>query len=122
MTPKTIILTGASRGLGLSILQILLSPPFSARVVTISRSLPQSLLALKESYPDQLELVQGDVAAREVSHKAVNVAKERWGTIDSVVLNAGVLEPLGKVADVDVFVPFRPWLSFILLSADPCYL
>ncbi|CDZ96277.1 Predicted dehydrogenase [Phaffia rhodozyma] len=101
MSPKTIILTGASRGLGLSILKLLLLPPFSAQVISISRSLPRALLDLKKQNPDRLQLIQGNVNERYVSEKAVESARA-WGGVDSIILNAGVLEPLGKVADIDV--------------------
>lgn len=101
MSP-VVLLTGASKGLGLSTLSLLLSAPLSARVVCVSRSLSAELSSLAQSHPDNVELVQGDVALRETSKRAVNKAIERWGALDAVVLNAGSLEPLGRVAEVDV--------------------
>jgi len=90
MSP-VIILTGASRGLGLSILQLLLNA--NARVVTLSRSKPDGLVKLQEEYKDQLEVVQGDVALIEDNAKVVKAAVDRWGGVDGVVINAGTIEP-----------------------------
>lgn len=106
----TILLTGASKGLGLAVLSLLLrSPSLNAQsapsVVTISRSLPAELLALQKEFPDRLACVQGDVADKAVSAKAVGTAVERFGGLDSIVLNAGVLDPLSKLADVDIVRP-----------------
>jgi NAD(P)-dependent dehydrogenase (short-subunit alcohol dehydrogenase family) len=102
--PKTILLTGASKGLGLATLQILLSSSPSPRVISISRSLPQPLLALRDQYPDNLELVQGDVAERATSEEALERIEKRWPGkgLDGLLLNAGVLEPLGRIGEVDV--------------------
>jgi NAD(P)-dependent dehydrogenase (short-subunit alcohol dehydrogenase family) len=102
-----ILLTGASRGLGLSVLTLLLrSPSLNAgrppAVVTISRSLPAELEALAKEFPDRLVCVQGDVADKAVSVEAVGKAVERFGGLEAVILNAGVLDPLGKLADVDI--------------------
>lgn len=57
---KTILVTGASRGIGLSCARILLDK-FNCNVVTLSRSLTDELQALKKEYNDRIEIVQGDV-------------------------------------------------------------
>jgi len=36
-----------------------------------------------------LEYVVGDVCDEKVIHKAVNIAVDKWGQLDSVVANAG---------------------------------
>lgn len=84
---KVIILTGASKGLGLAALRIALASPLSAAVVAVSRSLPEELLALQREHTDRLELIAGDVSDRAVSVKAVAKAVERWGRLDAVILN-----------------------------------
>lgn len=86
-----VILTGGSRGLGLAILQLLLK--HNARVTTLSRSLPDELKSLQEAYPDHLEVVQGDVGNVQDNTTAVRKTVERWGGIDSLVLNAGNIKP-----------------------------
>lgn len=57
--PKVIILTGASRGIGLSIAHYLLKA--SNKVVVISRT-AEPLEKLKASYPGQVEFLAADLA------------------------------------------------------------
>lgn len=90
-----IILTGASRGLGLSILQILLSR-YNARVTTLSRSSPAEFEEVVKKYgEDRVLAIQGDVGNMEVNKDVVKRTVNKWGGIDGLVLNAGSLEPLG---------------------------
>lgn len=98
--PKTVLLTGASRGLGLATLEILLAQP--ANVVAVSRSLPPALEALQKQHANSLVVIQGDVADRSVSESAVEQAISKFGSLDGIILNAGVLQPLGRIGDVDV--------------------
>lgn len=97
-----IILTGASRGLGLSILQILLSR-YNARVTTLSRSTPSDFQAVVEKYGDDRVLaIQGDVGDQATNAEVVKRTVEKWGGVDGLVLNAGGLEPLGTLAESGV--------------------
>lgn len=90
-----IILTGASRGLGLSILRTLLSR-YNARVTTLSRSSPPEFQAILEEHGESRVLsIRGDVGDAEVNKEAVRRTVERWGGVDGLILNAGGLEPLG---------------------------
>jgi NAD(P)-dependent dehydrogenase (short-subunit alcohol dehydrogenase family) len=59
---KTIIVTGASRGIGLECARILLEK-FNANVVTLSRSVPDELNKLKKKHDARIEIVQGDVSS-----------------------------------------------------------
>ncbi|TKY90250.1 hypothetical protein EX895_000248 [Sporisorium graminicola] len=93
-----ILLTGASRGLGLAILKLLLSGSSSTaasfpacRVVTISRSLPSELSSLQSAHSSDLICVQGDVTSASVNADAVRAAVDKFGRLDSVVFNAGVV-------------------------------
>lgn len=93
-----VLLTGASRGLGLAILQLLLSgststqaPIPASRVVTISRTLPTELVALQSSHASDLVCVQGDVTDEGVNAEAVRAAVDKFGALDAVVLNAGIV-------------------------------
>ncbi|PWY96987.1 NAD(P)-binding protein [Testicularia cyperi] len=104
-----VLLTGASRGLGLGILKLLLSGSGSlstgsasfqaASVVTVSRTLSDELKALQTQHPDDLVCVQGDVADPNVNQHAVQTATHKWGRLNSVVLNAGIVTT-DKIADL----------------------
>ncbi|CAI7659503.1 unnamed protein product [Penicillium pancosmium] len=93
---KTIIVTGASRGIGLCITEYLLTTPQPSNVVVVARTLAP-LQALKEKYPKQVEVVNGDLADFSLAQKAVDVAVSTFGRLDGMVLNHGVLGQVGKI-------------------------
>ncbi|CAI7609622.1 unnamed protein product [Penicillium manginii] len=93
---KTIIVTGASRGIGLCITEYLLTTPQQHNVVVVARTLAP-LQALKEKYPKQVEVVNGDLADFSLAQKAVDVAVSTFGRLDGMVLNHGVLGQVGKI-------------------------
>jgi len=102
MSTPTILLTGASRGIGLATLKVLLEV-FHAKVVTISRSVSKELAQLAEIHSDDLVVLQGDIAERSINFLAVAAALEKFHRLDAVILNAAVLQ-LGKVASQELEV------------------
>ncbi|ODQ67760.1 NAD(P)-binding protein [Nadsonia fulvescens var. elongata DSM 6958] len=96
---SVVILTGASRGIGLAIAKQLLAK--SAKVIAIARS-GAALEENASSSPDNFFPIVGDVTDPAVIRKAVDFAIEKFGRVDSLILNAGVLEPVKKIADADV--------------------
>lgn len=63
MASKTIIVTGAGRGIGLAVSQYLLQQ--SHKVVLVART-ESELQALKEQYPSQVEYLAADLTDFEV--------------------------------------------------------
>lgn len=61
---KTILITGASRGIGLACARILIEE-FKCNIVTLSRSLTKELEALQNEHKEQIKIVQGDVSSEE---------------------------------------------------------
>lgn len=61
---KVILVTGASKGLGLECARILLEK-FGCAVVTLSRSSTKELEDLKAKYAERLNVVQGDVSSED---------------------------------------------------------
>ncbi|KAH8923002.1 NAD(P)-binding protein [Atractiella rhizophila] len=95
---KTIILTGASRGIGLTTLKLLLEK--KCKIVTISRrSKTNELSAIEAGNPENVKVVTGDVSNEGDVEKAVDIAVKAFGKIDGLVLNAGILGPLANIAD-----------------------
>ncbi|OKP08292.1 hypothetical protein PENSUB_5659 [Penicillium subrubescens] len=101
MAAKTIIVTGASRGIGLAIAKYLLTAPQAHNVVVVARSV-EPLEKLKEQYSKQVEVVNGDLADFSLAQKAVDAAIKSFGQLDGVVLNHGILGQVGKIAAADV--------------------
>ncbi|KAJ5667858.1 uncharacterized protein N7477_006428 [Penicillium maclennaniae] len=101
MAVKTIIVTGASRGIGLAIARYLLSAPQSHNVVVVARSV-EPLQKLKEQYSKQVEVVNGDLADFSLAQKVVDTAIKAFGQLDGMVLNHGILGQVGTIATADL--------------------
>ena len=82
---KTVIVTGASQGIGAGIVQAFLARGYN--VVGTARSVTKS----KElSASDHLALIDGDIGQFETAQKVAQLAIKRFGSIDAVVANAGI--------------------------------
>jgi NAD(P)-dependent dehydrogenase (short-subunit alcohol dehydrogenase family) len=82
---KTIIVTGASQGIGAGVVQALLDRGYN--VVANSRNISRSE-AFKAS--DKLTLVDGNIGESGVAAKIVQTAVAKFGSIDGLVNNAGI--------------------------------
>jgi len=82
---KTIIVTGASQGIGAGAAQAFLDRGYN--VVANSRNITKSE-AFKPS--DNLALVDGNIGDSAVAAKVVETAITKFGSIDGVVNNAGI--------------------------------
>ncbi|OCF32718.1 cytoplasmic protein [Kwoniella heveanensis CBS 569] len=109
-----LILTGASRGLGLAVLRILLTK-HNARVATLSRTITPELKGLADEVgQDRILPVRGDVSKPEDNVRAVEETANKWGQVDGLVLNAGTIDP-GKIADLPTS-SLIPYVQTNLLS------
>src|SRR5438552_425621 len=83
--PKTVIVTGASQGIGAGIVRAFLARGYN--VVGTARNATKS----KELSPsDHLALIDGDIGQFETAQKVAQLAIKRFGSIDAVVANAGI--------------------------------
>src|SRR6201993_807065 len=83
--PKTVIVTGASQGIGAGIVRAFLARGYNivgtARKATKSKELSPS---------DRLALIDGDIGQFETAQKVAELAIKKFGSIDAVVANAGI--------------------------------
>lgn len=98
---KVILVTGVSRGIGKSIVEVILETSKDAVVYGIARS-EAPMAELKKKYSDRFFYVVGDITDDLALKKLVNDAVKGHGKIDSLVANAGVLEPVQDVNDIVV--------------------
>ncbi|KAF2429155.1 short chain dehydrogenase/reductase [Tothia fuscella] len=96
---KVIILTGASRGIGLAAANHLLKSS-SNKIIAIARS-KEPLEKLQSEYPDQVQILAGDLADFSLGQQAVDLAKSTWNQLDGLIINHGVLDPVKRIADSD---------------------
>ena len=82
---KTVIVTGASQGIGAGVVKAFLARGYD--VVGTARSATKS----KELSPsDHLALIDGDIGQFETAQKVAELAIKKFGSIDAVVANAGI--------------------------------
>lgn len=98
---RVILVTGVSRGIGKSIVDTLFSLDKNVIVYGIARS-EAPLKALKDTYGDRFFYTVGDITNDDTLKKYVNSAIEGHGKINSLIANAGVLEPVQNINNIDV--------------------
>jgi len=100
---KTVMVTGASSGIGFAIAEACLKRGYN--VVANSRSLENLQKAAdKLGNPDNFLLVAGDISKRETSVKLFAAAAKAFGKVDILVNNAGIFisKPLVDYTEEDV--------------------
>lgn len=95
------IVTGAGNGIGLHIVLGLLNEPATALVVAVDID-TTNLEPLISQNKNRVEIVQGSVADRSTSDRAVEYAISLHGRLDTIILNAGILRPQGPLIDTKV--------------------
>ncbi|KAI0994070.1 hypothetical protein K3495_g14113 [Podosphaera aphanis] len=93
---KNILLTGASRGIGLAIARYLLRG--GHRVVCVART-REPLEGLRKEFPGQVEYLLGDLKKFEIGRQAVTKILTVFGSLDALILNHGTLSPMKRLAD-----------------------
>lgn len=96
MTGKTVLITGASRGIGEAAAHIFAQA--GANVVLTARGKSQ-IDAIAAAIGDRALAVRCDVSKWEDVKSAVDAAVARFGNVDVLINNAGVIEPIGPLID-----------------------
>ena len=94
MPPRTILITGANRGLGFSILQALATHSPSDHFLLAARNAKNAILAVEElrklGLQAEIDLVELDVASESSIKKAEEGVRKTYGRLDILVNNAGI--------------------------------
>ncbi|KUJ09839.1 NAD(P)-binding protein [Mollisia scopiformis] len=93
---KSIILTGASRGIGLAIARYLLTQKHNVFLVARTKA---PMEELKKEFPGQVDFLAADLADFEVGPKVISQAIKSFSRIDGLIINHGTLSPVKRVAD-----------------------
>lgn len=96
---KTIIVTGASRGIGAAVVRALRAQ--GVRVVGVARSADAlQRLAMEKIGSGPFEYIVGDVTDDSILQQAVKCAIKDGQSLDGLVLNAAILDPLARLPDM----------------------
>ena len=98
MTGKTVVITGASRGIGEATAHIFAAA--GANVVLTARSAGQ-IGAIADAIGDKALAVTCDVSRWGDVKAVIDAAVAKFGTVDVLINNAGVIEPIGPMIDSD---------------------
>src|ERR1700742_1394669 len=95
---KTVIVTGASQGIGEAVVQTFLDRGYN--VVATSRNVSKAGFAAASN----LALVDGDIGQVATAERVVQTAISKFGSIDHVVNNAGIfsVKPFTDYTDADL--------------------
>jgi 3-oxoacyl-[acyl-carrier protein] reductase len=86
--PRTVVITGGSRGLGTGIAAAFLEA--GDRVATCARSSSPQVEEWQAAHPDRFLFEEVDLSDRAAADSFVSSVVERWEVIDVLVNNAGV--------------------------------
>ena len=100
---KTALITGGSSGIGLDVARGFLEKGFN---VVLNGRNSEKLAAAAQSLGDEsrIAIVAGDIGDKETGEKMVNVAVDRFGSVDVLVNNAGIfgLKPFLENTEEDL--------------------
>ena len=85
---KVAIITGASRGIGASLVEAFRQLGYG--VVANSRAIREADIESEIRRDSATVLVEGDISSPKTAERVVNAAIERFGRIDTLVNNAGI--------------------------------
>ena len=92
------VVTGAASGIGAAIAQRFVEEGARCVIVDIQDDAGQ---AMADQLDDRAVYVHGDVSVEEDVAGAIDTAVERYGRLDCVVNNAGILGAVGPIAEID---------------------
>lgn len=101
MKNPVVIVTGASRGLGAAAAQLIAS--LGGHVVLNARSASDLSAVAQQVHQRgvQAAVLPGDISQPSIARALVSTSLAKFGRIDAVVNNAGILKPLSSIADSD---------------------
>ncbi len=101
MNEKVVIVTGASRGLGNAVAQWLSKVGATVALVARSKKALKETAGRLSSKTANVLTISADVADNDDCTRVISQTIKRFGRLDALVNNAGVLAPLGFTLQTD---------------------
>lgn len=94
-----VFITGANRGLGYSLAELLISNGHFVFAGMRPQGNPDNLLKIKKAHPDLIKIITIDVSDEDSVIKASEQINREYGSIDAIINNAAIL--LSKEKRID---------------------
>lgn len=98
MTGKSVVITGASRGIGAAAARVFAKA--GANVALLARS-AQDIETLAADIGAQAIAIPCDVASFQEVEAAIETVVAQFGGVDVLINNAGVIEPIARLGEAD---------------------
>lgn len=95
---KTVVITGASRGIGAAAAQVFAEA--GANVALLARSV-DALNTICAEIGDRALALPCDVCDYSSVEVALGKAKDHFGALDVLICNAGIIDPIARITDAD---------------------
>lgn len=118
---KRVLITGGTRGIGRCIVQEMIDGGVT-HLAIIARD-KKSLKELSETYPEvKFMRISGDVANIDVLREAAARIEDKWGYLDILINNAGIVSagPLEELPDEEIYDQVAVNQTAILLLTKYC--
>lgn len=109
---KTMIITGASRGIGAATAREAWARGSNLVLNARSEDALDSLAKSLDISAARIAVVAGDISNQKVCRRIVDSAVDRFGGVDVLINNAGILEPVGPLHSVDA----TDWVRNLLIN------
>lgn len=95
---SVVIVTGASRGLGAAVARWLAKARAAITLISRSEDKLKDVAGEIRSLGGKPLVFTADVSSSDACRKAVDLTLDRFGRIDAVVNNAGIIQPISSIA------------------------
>lgn len=72
-----------------------------SNVVAVARTEPP-LQELEQKYPERVAVLACDLKNPDSGRRAVHLASEKFGLLDGLIVNHGMVEPVERIADASL--------------------
>lgn len=120
-TGKKVLITGGTRGIGRCMIEVLIAGGVK-HLAVIARD-KQGLRELAETYPEvKFIKIAGDVAHIDVLREAAARIEDKWGNLDILINNAGIVSagPLEDLSDEELYDQVAVNFTAVLLLTKYC--
>lgn len=100
---KKVFITGGSAGIGKSLIEELSN--YNVKQIAVMGRTADKLVALEKQFPSvEFLQIKGDVSQLDDVKKAVQTIRDKWGALDILINNAGVVSAglLEEISDEDI--------------------